>query len=57
MAHWDAEDMAKLHEMLADGYEEFVTDDFRTVTGTGPRPLARFAEDFFGVVTERAGDR
>ena len=55
MAHWYAEDMAKLHGMLADGYEEVVTDDFRTVTGTGPRPLARFAEDFSGVVTERAG--
>jgi len=55
MAHWYAEDMAKLHGMLADGYEAVVTDDFRRVTGTGPRPLARFAEDFSGVVTERAG--
>jgi uncharacterized protein YbjT (DUF2867 family) len=57
MAHWYAEDMAKLHGMLADGYEEVVTDDFRTVTGTGPHPLARFAKDFSGVVTERTGDR
>jgi uncharacterized protein YbjT (DUF2867 family) len=56
MARWYAEDMAKLHGMLADGYEDVVTDDFRTMTGTGPRPLARFAEDFSGVVTERAGE-
>ena len=56
MAPWYARDMARLHGMLADGYEDVVTDDFRTVTGTGPRPLARFAEDFSGVVTERAAD-
>ena len=57
MAHWYADDMAKLHGMLADGYEDVVTDDVRTVTGAEPRPLARFAEDFSAVVTERAGGR
>jgi uncharacterized protein YbjT (DUF2867 family) len=57
MANWYADDMAKLHGMLADGYEEVITDDVRTVTGIEPRPLERFAEDFSTVLTERAGSR
>lgn len=43
---WFAEDMAKLHAMLAAGYEDLVTDDARTVTGTAPCTLAEFASDF-----------
>jgi hypothetical protein len=49
--------MAKLHGMLADGYEEVITDDVRMVTGMEPRPLERFAEDFSAVLTERARGR
>jgi uncharacterized protein YbjT (DUF2867 family) len=43
---WFAEDMAKLHVMLATGYENAVTDDVRTVTGQPPRTVAQFAADF-----------
>jgi uncharacterized protein YbjT (DUF2867 family) len=43
---WFAEDMAKLHAMLAAGYEHLITDDVRTVTGTAPCTLAEFASDF-----------
>lgn len=43
---WFAEDMAKLHTMLATGYEDVVTDDVRTVTGHPPRTVAQFAADF-----------
>ena len=32
--------------MLADGYEDLVTDDVRTATGTAPGTLAEFARDF-----------
>jgi uncharacterized protein YbjT (DUF2867 family) len=46
MEGWFAEDMAKLHGMLADGYEDLVSDDVRTVTGTSPSTLAEFARDF-----------
>ena len=46
MEGWFAEDMAKLHEMLAADYEHLVTDDVRTVTGTAPCTLAEFATDF-----------
>jgi uncharacterized protein YbjT (DUF2867 family) len=46
MEGWFAEDMAKLHGMLADGYEDLVTDDVRTVTGTSPSTLAEFAREF-----------
>jgi hypothetical protein len=46
MEAWFAEDMAKLHSMLADGYEDLVSDDVRTVTGTSPSTLAEFARDF-----------
>ena len=43
---WFAEDMASLHSMLAAGYENLITDDVRTVTGTSPSTLAEFARDF-----------
>jgi uncharacterized protein YbjT (DUF2867 family) len=43
---WFAEDMATLHGMLAAGYEDLVTDDVRTATGTAPGTLAEFARDF-----------
>jgi uncharacterized protein YbjT (DUF2867 family) len=43
---WFAEDMATLHSMLADGYEDLVTNDVRTATGTAPGTLAEFARDF-----------
>jgi uncharacterized protein YbjT (DUF2867 family) len=46
MEAWFAEDMARLHGMLAAGYEDLVTDDVRTVTGTSPCTLAEFARDF-----------
>lgn len=46
MEGWFAEDMAKLHGMLADGYEDLLTHDVRTVTGTSPSTLAEFARDF-----------
>jgi uncharacterized protein YbjT (DUF2867 family) len=39
---WFAQDMARLQSMLAAGYEDVVTDDVRTVTGTAPRTLAEF---------------
>jgi uncharacterized protein YbjT (DUF2867 family) len=40
---WFADDMANLHELLASGYEDIVTDDVHTVTGQPPAPLAQFA--------------
>ncbi len=51
VAAWFAADMAKLHGMLAAGYEEIVTGDVRSVTGSPPRTLARFAADFTGALT------
>ncbi|HSJ44274.1 MAG TPA: SDR family oxidoreductase [Euzebyales bacterium] len=42
---WFAADMARLHSMLADGYEDRTTDDVRAVTGTSPRTLAEFGRD------------
>ena len=55
MEAWFAQDMARLHGMLADGYEDVVTDDVFTVTGTRPRPLAQFARDFTAVFTPLSG--
>jgi uncharacterized protein YbjT (DUF2867 family) len=43
VAPWFADDMARLHAMLAAGYEDVVTDDVRAVTGSPPRTLAQFA--------------
>lgn len=51
VAAWYADDMAKLHSMLAVGYEEVVTDDIYRVTGRPPRTLAQFAGDHAGVLT------
>jgi uncharacterized protein YbjT (DUF2867 family) len=51
VAAWFADDMAKLHSMLAVGYEEVVTDDIHRVTGRPPRTLAQFAGDHAGVLT------
>ena len=51
VAAWFADDMAKLHSMLAVGYEEVVTDDIHRVTGRPPRTLAQFASDHAGVLT------
>ena len=42
---WFAEDMARLHTMLAAGYEDVVTDDVAVATGTAPRSLAEFGSD------------
>ena len=42
---WFADDMAALHAMLADGYEDLVTSDVAALTGVPPTPLDRFAED------------
>jgi hypothetical protein len=38
--------MANLHGMLAQGYEDLVSDDVRTAIGTSPTTLAEFARDF-----------
>jgi uncharacterized protein YbjT (DUF2867 family) len=43
---WFAEDMAALHGMLADGYEDVVTADTAALTGAPATPLDRFAADF-----------
>jgi uncharacterized protein YbjT (DUF2867 family) len=51
---WFASDMAKLHGMLADGYEDLVTDDVRMVTGTSPSTLAEFGRDFADHFTDSA---
>ena len=51
VAAWYADDMARLHSMLAVGYEEVVTDDIHRVTGRPPRTLAQFAGDHAGVLT------
>jgi uncharacterized protein YbjT (DUF2867 family) len=50
VAAWFANDMARLHGMLADGYEDVVTDDVRAQTASRPRPLAQFAADFAGIL-------
>ena len=49
VAAWFADDMAKLHGMLAGGYEDLVTDDVRAVTGSPPRDLVQFVRDTLGV--------
>jgi uncharacterized protein YbjT (DUF2867 family) len=43
---WFAADMARLHTMLAVGYENVLTHDVHTATGHPPRTLAQFARDF-----------
>jgi uncharacterized protein YbjT (DUF2867 family) len=49
VAAWFADDMAKLHGMLADGYEDLVTNDVRAVTGSPPRDLAQFVRDTLAI--------
>jgi uncharacterized protein YbjT (DUF2867 family) len=59
-ASWFADDMAQLHTMLIDGYEDVVTDDVTRLTGTPPRTIARFANDYadaLGGKTSLAGSR
>jgi uncharacterized protein YbjT (DUF2867 family) len=48
VAAWFADDMARLHAMLAAGYEDLVTDDVRAVTGCPARTLAQFLRDAGG---------
>jgi uncharacterized protein YbjT (DUF2867 family) len=48
VAAWFADDMARLHAMLAAGYEDVVTDDVRAVTGSPARTLAQFVRDTGG---------
>jgi uncharacterized protein YbjT (DUF2867 family) len=43
---WFAADMVELHGMLANGYEDLVTNDVCDATGTAPGTLAEFAFDF-----------
>jgi uncharacterized protein YbjT (DUF2867 family) len=43
---WFAADMAALHGMLADGYEDVVTNEVSSLTRALATPLARFATDF-----------
>ncbi|HZA75992.1 MAG TPA: SDR family oxidoreductase [Acidimicrobiales bacterium] len=52
---WFADDMAKLHGMLAGGYEDVVTGDVRTVTGSRPRTLSRFARDYSAAFSRLRG--
>jgi uncharacterized protein YbjT (DUF2867 family) len=48
VAPWFADDMARLHAMLAAGYEDLVADDVRAVTGSPPCTPAQFARDTGG---------
>jgi uncharacterized protein YbjT (DUF2867 family) len=48
---WFAADMAALHGMLADGYEDVITPDVSALTGAPATPLARFAADFSARLT------
>jgi uncharacterized protein YbjT (DUF2867 family) len=57
VAAWFAADMARLHGMLAAGYEQVVTHDVHRVTGRPPRTLARFAADHAGVLTRPPAGR
>jgi uncharacterized protein YbjT (DUF2867 family) len=44
---WFASDMAGLHTMLAQGYEDLVTPDVSWLTGRSGRDLSAFLEDMF----------
>ena len=50
---WFADDMAKLHTMLAAGYEDVLTEDVHAATGQPPRTLAQFARDHAPAFTGR----
>ena len=54
---WFATDMAALHRMLADGYEDVVTSDLSALTGTPATTLARFAADFAARFTAPSANR
>ena len=54
---WFAADMAALHGMLADGYEDIVTSDLSALTGTPAITLARFAADFAARFTAPSANR
>jgi uncharacterized protein YbjT (DUF2867 family) len=54
---WFAADMAALHGMLADGYEDVVTSDLSALTGTPAITLARFAADFAARFTAPSANR
>jgi uncharacterized protein YbjT (DUF2867 family) len=51
---WFAADMAALHGMLADGYEDVITPDVSALTGAPATPFARFAADFCARFTPNA---
>jgi uncharacterized protein YbjT (DUF2867 family) len=51
---WFGNDMARLHALLADGYEDIVTDGVVAATGTAPRDLDDFARDFAGSLRRAA---
>jgi len=44
---WFAADMARLHTMLAEGYEDVVSRDVRWLTGRPARDLPAFLEHMF----------
>ncbi len=50
---WFAKDMATLHGMLADGYEDVVDPDLTGMIGAPPRTVERFVADF----SDRLGTR
>jgi uncharacterized protein YbjT (DUF2867 family) len=54
---WFADDMARLHTMLAVGYENVLTEDVHTATGHPPRTLAQFARDFSSALTGQQNKR
>lgn len=43
--HWFADDIARLHTMLADGYEDIVTGDLGQLTGDRGRDVTAFVEE------------
>jgi uncharacterized protein YbjT (DUF2867 family) len=51
---WFAADMAALHGMLADGYEDVLTPDVSALADGPATPLARFATDFSARFTPNA---
>jgi uncharacterized protein YbjT (DUF2867 family) len=50
---WYAEDVAIFNGLIAAGYADVVTDDVRTITGSEPRTLTAFAEEFAGIFAGR----
>jgi len=54
---WFASDMARLHTMLAEGYEEAVTSDVSWLTGRRGRRLSAFLEDMLATPETGRGTR